>query len=198
MSDEGSEQSLEQRLLDESEPEDFGGKTSDEDEDFMTEMDEENTDSEDEDDDLGAETSCQQQRALNVRCSRGRPISRMAGKDGYTWSRKAARTSDRFSTTHVNIPGPKNDAKNCKSIEEFFKILFSQQMRDRIVHYTNIKIQKVLDAVVVSQNILQTYHMLTYSVEINAFIGLLLYMGIWKANRVSVKDLWSQEEGYGI
>ncbi|XP_033218328.1 uncharacterized protein LOC117173794 [Belonocnema kinseyi] len=42
---------------------------------------------------------------------------------------------------------------------------------------------------------MQTFHYETDLVEMNAFIGLLYYSGMWKACHVSIKELWAKENG---
>ena len=42
---------------------------------------------------------------------------------------------------------------------------------------------------------MQTYHHTTDLVELNAFIGILYYAGMWKSNHVNIKELWSSFNG---
>ena len=46
--------------------------------------------------------------------------------------------------------------------------------------------------------VLQNYHHSTDLIEMNGFIGLLYYAGIWKVNNVAIKELWSNTEGFSI
>lgn len=60
--------SLQRVMLEESDNNDFGGNTSNEDEHYVEEIDEETIDKDDDEyDDLDAKTRCQQQCALNAR-----------------------------------------------------------------------------------------------------------------------------------
>lgn len=86
--------------------------------------------------------------------------------------------------------------KNCKNIEQFFEILFKKPIRDLITRYTNNNSKSSGHCSPKSEYF--PNQRLTDSVEIDAFIGLHLCMGFWKANRVSGKDLWSNGEGDNV
>lgn len=93
------------------------------------------------------------------------------------------------------IPKPLNGAENRNSFFDFCNILFDEKMRDKIVEYTNIEIEDTCSITMANDYEMQSYHGLTDLTEINAFIGLLYYSGQWKANHVSVKELWNITSG---
>ncbi|XP_022909074.2 piggyBac transposable element-derived protein 4-like [Onthophagus taurus] len=188
--------------LEQEEPEivDFGGESSNDESDNVEQMSNDDTD---EASDLGeieaeVENPSKQSRASLSR-ARGRPITTMKGKNGYTWSVKPVeRNSNRRSSTRIYIPGPANDALQCEEIVQFWEVLFTTEMRELIVKYTNIKIDSTRREITDKGGILQTYHHTTDLIEINGFIGLLYYAGIWRVNHIGVKELWSNTEGYNM
>lgn len=89
------------------------------------------------------------------------------------------------------MPGPRNGAENCNNIVEFWDILFNEDIRKKIVQYTNIEIEDVCSKMMAENMPMQTYHHTTDLFEINAFIGIIYYAGMWKSNHVDIKELWS-------
>lgn len=128
---------------------------------------------------------------------RGRPKSTLHGKNGYTWKlKKPQRTSDRFNQpVLVIIPSPINAAANCDSIEEFWEVLFSPDIIEDIVKFTNIQIEETIASLIEKEQLEQSYHHQTDVQEIRALIGLYYYSGRWKEIKVLDKDLWSVERG---
>lgn len=98
----------------------------------------------------------------------------------------------------MKMPGPINEAQECQQVYEFWEVLLSAEIRELIVYYTNLKIESVQEKMR-NQNIsLQSYHLITDFTEIDAFLGLLYYAGVWKSHRVAVKEMWSNDQGNNI
>ncbi|XP_033222831.1 piggyBac transposable element-derived protein 4-like [Belonocnema kinseyi] len=173
----------------------FGGEQSEDEGDNVSEQSEFSSKSEpSEDEDL--ENVTLNQRILEQReQARGRPTTTLRSKNGTKWSTKPrTRVSDRMSTEERN-PGPRNGAENCKNVAEFWELLFNQELRNKIVEYTNKQIQHVCAQMMAEGKAMQTFHYETDLVEMNAFIGLLYYSGMWKASHVSIIELWAKENG---
>ena len=76
----------------------------------------------------------------------------------------------------------RESAFHLNGIEEFFNCLFSIQMFELIVNYTNMRIVlKKIKAEMVSL------------CEVKAFVGLLILFGLKNINNISVSDIWSPE-----
>lgn len=97
--------------------------------------------------------------------------------------------------TPERVPGPRNGAENSDNFVEFWNLLFNQEMRLKIVECTNRQIEDVCALMMAEDKPMQTYHHTTDLLEINAFIGLLYYSGLWKSNHVDTVELWSNVNG---
>ncbi|KAJ8953376.1 hypothetical protein NQ318_023493 [Aromia moschata] len=124
------------------------------------------------------------------------PLSKIIDGKEINISYKLALTmiDDRTSPVERN-PGPTNGTENCKNVAEFWELLFNQEIRNKIVEYTNKQIQHVCAQMMAEGKTMQTFHYETDLVEMNAFIELLYYSGMWKASHVSIKELWARENG---
>ncbi|XP_043271191.1 E3 SUMO-protein ligase ZBED1-like [Venturia canescens] len=165
---------------------DFGGETSDENDDAVEEMTDKDTDGTSSDEISETEdvqVPEQRRKSPAQQARRGRPPSTMKGKNA------------RFSSVRIHIPSPTNDVLHCEDIFEFWETLFTVEMHKLIVKYTNMKIELTQRAVTDKGSVLQTYHHTTDLIEINAFIGLLYYAGIWRCSHIGVKELWANTEG---
>lgn len=96
------------------------------------------------------------------------------------------------------MPGPRNGAENCTTLQEFWNILFDEEMRNMIVDCTNKQIEDVCSHLMANGVVMQTYHHTTDSTEFNAFIGLLYYSGLWKSIHVNADELWSHTNGNNL
>ena len=96
------------------------------------------------------------------------------------------------------MPGPRNGAENCTTLQEFWNILFDEEMRNMIVDCTNKQIEDVCSHLMANGVVMQTYHHTTDSTEFNAFIGLLYYSGLWKSIHVNADELWSHINGNNL
>lgn len=95
----------------------------------------------------------------------------------------------------VNIPGPIGDAANLESIEQFWSVLFNDEMINIIVECTNAHIEDHCAHLMAKNQEIQSYHHQTDAEEMKAFIALLYYSGLWKSHRVDTRKLWSYENG---
>jgi len=96
------------------------------------------------------------------------------------------------------MPGPRNGAENLNEYHEFWNLLLDVEMRNMIVNCTNVQIENVCAHLMAEDVTMQTYHHTTDLEEINAYIALLYYSGMWKSNHVDVKELWSNTSGYNM
>ncbi|XP_066585414.1 uncharacterized protein [Prorops nasuta] len=136
--------------------------------------------------------------ARERRESAGRPNSIACGKNGYVWRlKKPQRVSDRLNpgVAPVIVSGPINNAANATTIEEFWEILFSPDIIEDIVKFTNIQIEFSIVNFIAKESIEQSYHHPTYVAEIRAYIAVTYYSGLWKQPKVRDFDLWSVENG---
>ncbi|XP_066596604.1 piggyBac transposable element-derived protein 4-like [Prorops nasuta] len=159
---------------------DFGDESSEDENDNVEMISETSCEESEFEIESDTENSLEQHRALQSRV-RGRPRTVLR---------------DRFTSTEVDMPALMNESLHCDKIFQFWEVLFTTEMRELIVKYTNIKIESTRRDITTKGGVLQTYHHLTDLTEINGFVGLLYYMGIWKVNHVAVKELWANTEGY--
>lgn len=101
----------------------------------------------------------------------------------------AGRVSD---VLPVYVSGPNGDAKNLNCIEQYWEILFNDEMINIIVQHTNNKIEEVCLKLVAADKA-GSYHHLTDSDEIRAYIGILYYQGLWKSADVDNNRLWDKK-----
>ena len=117
------------------------------------------------------------------------------GKDKKTeWLTKPLKKSRRRKTHNIctHLPGVIGNAKNAKTPYECWNNIFNDNIIEMIVTYTNIYIDSVKDRFVRQRDIKSTD-----IIEVKAFIGLLYLAGVYRANRMSLEDLWGKE-GDGI
>ncbi|XP_058810117.1 uncharacterized protein LOC131675225 [Phymastichus coffea] len=132
---------------------------------------------------------------LSEQRARRRPTTKLKGKNGFVWdTRMPARSSERQSLPAELVPGPTGDALNASTIEEFFDLLFNNEMIEIIVENTNSKIEEICMPLIVEEK-METYHHPTDVNEIRAYIGVLCYAGLWKSSNVDDNRLWSKANG---
>ena len=87
------------------------------------------------------------------------------------------------STRNANIHHTQlsDEVLQLSSIDEFFFFLIDDIIIDKIIQYTNIKLNKIGE-----KN--------TYPTEIKAYFGILLLFGCLKKNDVEVAQLWEQQD----
>lgn len=127
---------------------------------------------------------------------RGRPSNKLYGKNNFAWKTTSAeRRSDRVSRGEVPYEASLADnAVNVDSLEDFWDLLFNQEIIDEIVEHTNYQIEKMA-ATLVAEDRAQTYHHHTDALEIRAYIGVLYYAGLWKSSKVDNNELWDKRNG---
>lgn len=189
-------------LLEEPEPEAIDGEPSDDEFDHVSEEDEECSDygesdeGTDSDMEMEVEDATADARTLQSR-ARGRPTSKVRGKNGYVWHSKVPeRRSDRLRGERIHEDvGPKGAASNLQSITEFWSVLFTDEIINIILEHTNNHIEAVCLKIISNGEDLQSYHHHTGAIELRALIGLLYYCGMWKQSNVDSKELWSVDNG---
>ncbi|XP_069595586.1 piggyBac transposable element-derived protein 4-like [Ranitomeya imitator] len=114
------------------------------------------------------------------------------GRDKKTkWSNKPPmQTKPQNILTHV--PAVKGTARNAKTAAECWNSLFTDDILESIVTYTNQYIDIIKDKFICNRIIKPTDE-----IELRAFFGLLYLAGAYKANRQSLEELWGID-GDGI
>ncbi|XP_032671956.1 piggyBac transposable element-derived protein 4-like [Odontomachus brunneus] len=128
--------------------------------------------------------------------ARGRPSTTLKGKNGFVWDTRAPECrSDRHSDVHPELtPGPADAALNVETIEQFWDLLFNEEIIETIVEQTNNKIEDVC-AHLIAENKVETYHHHTDVKEIRAYIGVLYFAGLWKSSNIDDNRLWDKKNG---
>jgi len=88
------------------------------------------------------------------------------------------------------MPGPAGEALHAETIEEFWDILFNNEIIQIIVDQTNKKIEDVCVPLVA-----ETYQHYTDVDEIRAYIGVLYYSALWKSCDIDDNRLWDKKNG---
>lgn len=117
------------------------------------------------------------------------------GKDKVTKWYKTHRQSKvrrRPQNIMTHLPGVIGAAKTAKTPVECWNCLFTEDVLNDIVKYTNQYIDNIKAAFSRERDAKHTD-----LVEIRAFIGLLYLAGVYKANRLSLEELWGTD-GDGI
>ena len=97
-----------------------------------------------------------------------------------------------------NKPGLSAYSRNAKSHKEVFSLFLTDDMLLKIVDYTNLRIRNTISKAeaIIQQSDKFPYMKITDVKEINAFIGLIYYRGLYSLNNHKVSHLFS--ERYGI
>ena len=117
------------------------------------------------------------------------------GKDKKTkWLKKppSAIRSARPQNILTHLPGVKGNARNCKTKLECRNCLFTEDILEMMIKYTNQYIDTIKHKFTRERD---ANH--TDLIEIRAFIGLLYLAGAYRAKRQSLEELWGTE-GDGI
>lgn len=96
------------------------------------------------------------------------------------------------------IAGPAGPAAGLSTIEEFWAVLFTDEIIQIAVDNTNDQIETKCSSMIEDNLVLQSYHHHTDMMEMKAFIGLLYYSGAWKSSNVDVHHLWEKENGLSL
>jgi hypothetical protein len=113
------------------------------------------------------------------------------GKDGKTKWKKvpfSKRGRDKKHSIISHLPGAHSTAKTAKTPRETFSLFFDDHVMDTLVMYTNMYIMRTCENFERSRDAT-----VTDRVEMNAFIGLLLFAGTYRASHLHFKDLWDQD-----
>lgn len=112
----------------------------------------------------------------------------------YRWKKQptppTCRTRRQNIVTH--LPGPKNICSGVDTAEKAWKLLFSNEWLQKIVNYTNLKIQSQKQNYQRDRDTAETN-----MIEIRALIGLLYLIGLYKSSHVHVDDIFSTD-GTGL
>ena len=93
----------------------------------------------------------------------------------------------------MQLPGPIGVAKSASTEINCFDLFFNDQIINLIVTCTNIYIDNIEDAYDRERD---ANH--TDSIEIRAFIGILLYSGLYGSNNKNTKQMWDSSKGCGV
>ncbi|XP_045482051.1 uncharacterized protein LOC123686113 [Harmonia axyridis] len=115
------------------------------------------------------------------------------GRDNETkWNKKPPSEKRHTPSQNKMVPGTKGNARNAKTVLDCWKNLFTDEIIDIIVKYTNQYIDTIQHEFSRGSDVRHTD-----VVEIHAFIGLLYLAGVYKSSRQCLEELWGQE-GDGI
>lgn len=119
------------------------------------------------------------------------------GKDTETlWMNQlppqAVRIRARNIIPAIHAPGVRQAGKNALTPIDSWSLFFSDEILEKIVEYTNIKIQQLQVGYNRERNAKETNLL-----EIKAVIGLLYLAGVKKSSHVNLKDLWATD-GLGL
>ncbi|XP_046393761.1 uncharacterized protein LOC124161483 [Ischnura elegans] len=119
----------------------------------------------------------------------------LLGKDSTTtWSKKEPRPNVRTPKRNIisEKPGFKGRKDSIKSPIDCFRLFFDREVINTITACTNLQIQKVGANYSRARDTRPTDE-----VEIECFIGLLLFAGTNRSGRQNIKDLWDRD-GLGV
>ena len=122
------------------------------------------------------------------------PLSQLAGylsRNGTRWSKFPPPTSrTRAHNIMTRHPGPKGIARDAKTCLQSFLLFFDSDILNILVECTNIYIDTIKE-----KYQRQRDANLTDLIEMKAFIGVLLVIGICRAGRRNLKDFWDISQG---
>ncbi|XP_071639052.1 piggyBac transposable element-derived protein 4-like [Temnothorax longispinosus] len=117
------------------------------------------------------------------------------GKDKFKWSLDTPEA--RGQRSRVHLPAAKGNSSNATNPYESWNALFSDEMLDLILKWTNAEIETYKTTHVFEAADSATFSSLTLN-ELKAYIGLLYYQGLNNNNRVLLENLWSDEFGTNL
>ncbi|KAK2574811.1 hypothetical protein KPH14_012935, partial [Odynerus spinipes] len=166
-------------LEEESSGSDYGDENDSVVEDFV-ETREETFDTEQEDDEeLGEEEDRQRSRKFYL------------GKDGRTrWNKTPASNHVRRRARNIvtQLSGPRHEARNLKEPGEIWRLFFPESVINRIVKCTNEQISRIKSKFTRERDCSDTDN-----IEVEALLGLLLFAGVRRNNRLNAKDLFKTD-----
>ncbi|XP_071634383.1 piggyBac transposable element-derived protein 4-like isoform X1 [Temnothorax longispinosus] len=176
----------------------FGDRDSDEELDSLEEQEDSNTEEEAdkfefEERDESEQDSEEKTTELEGSTSTTRKCQIVYGKDKYPWFLSLPKTRNRSRQMH--LPGAMNHAIIANSPLECWSTLFSDNLLEVILKYTNIEIDKYHTE---HDTANEPYQKHLGMVELKAFFGLLYFAGLKNDNRINIAELWSYEFGSSI
>lgn len=151
--------------------------------------------SEDEVEERDADTETEQEGEADENNDTAAGTSYFLGKDKITkWKRNPPPRSVRRGPHNIiiHLPGVKGQAIAAKSAVDCWNCLFTEEILDIVVRYTNQYIETLRNTFSRERDINPTD-----VIEIKAFIGLLYLAGSYRGNRQSLEELWGTD-GDGI
>lgn len=113
----------------------------------------------------------------------------ITGKSGFKWgTQEPPKTKTVARNIVVKVPGVSGNARNISSELEAWQVLFTQDMIDKIVNYTNQEIDRKKESYGDAR-----YVEHTDSLEILAFIGLLYISGARKDAHLATCEMFSKQ-----
>jgi hypothetical protein len=107
----------------------------------------------------------------------GSEIFGRAKKNPFRWNSKQNKQLDQFIARPEIEPSLLPKARTAKSIIDFFNLIFSDELIEKIVFCTNLRISQMSRPVTTN--------------EIRSFIGLLILFGVTNKSNVETADIWS-------
>ncbi|KAH9642868.1 hypothetical protein HF086_009962 [Spodoptera exigua] len=110
------------------------------------------------------------------------------GKDGQTrWNKSPASNPTRRRAKNIvtQLPGARGEARNLKEPGELWRLFFSEGTISLIVKYTNEQINRMKHNFTRERDCADTDN-----IEIEAFLGLLLFAGVRRNARLNAKDFF--------
>ncbi|XP_066248793.1 piggyBac transposable element-derived protein 4-like [Euwallacea similis] len=116
-----------------------------------------------------------------------------SGKDDTKWGKFVPPTARKRMPHNIirKLPGPVGPSKGINTVLGSWMHFFSEEIINMIVSCTNLYIQNI------QSNYSRERDVMTTSIEIKAFFGLLYLAGLLKSGRQSLEDLWSTD-GIGV
>lgn len=119
-----------------------------------------------------------------------RPRSILKGRNKYQWSKNAPETRSRRSW-RTYLPSCKNEAQSAETPIKAWSLLFTDEMLDVIVKYTNEEINRKYPNETSRGSVKHFIDL----IELKSFFGLLYFSGIQKWNHFLLDEIWSDQFG---
>lgn len=114
----------------------------------------------------------------------------MYGKNRYKWAATEPTRNVRTPAHNIlKLPGNRNALPTIEALKAWQQI-FSQDILDIVVYYTNLKIQEFRKK---ADNQNRTEYRDTNVVEINGLLGLLLLTAAFKSNNEAIESIFSTD-----
>lgn len=128
--------------------------------------------------------------------ARGRPRRTVIAPSGEKWSEVQPNRAGRCSSVTPNFQAsPKLEAWDIRSPFDAFCLLFSADIVDELVIYTNEQVEIELTRLRVNNRVIQHYHAVVDEIEMKAVMGILLHSAVLRQTHLNIKDMWSEQFG---